>query len=113
MSPKSRPELVIRTAVAEDSPVCGQICYAAFSAISAAHGFPCDFPGTEATTGLLSMVFSSTGFYCVVAESEGRILGSNALDERSAIRGVGPILVVRRYLQRVHGATAVLRNYPM
>jgi len=39
------------------------------------------------------MMFSNPGFYCVVAESEGRIVGSNCLDERAAIAGVGPITV--------------------
>jgi len=47
-----------------------------FPAISAAHGFPCDFPGTEATTGLLSMVFSSTGFYCVVRKAKAGFWGA-------------------------------------
>jgi predicted N-acetyltransferase YhbS len=85
--------MVVRTATPEDSPVCGQICFDAFSTISAAHGFPCDFPGPEATTGVLSMMFSRSGFYCVVVESDGRIMGSNCLDERSVIRGVGPITI--------------------
>ena len=39
------------------------------------------------------MMFGHPGFYCVVAESRGRILGSNCLDERSAIAGVGPITI--------------------
>jgi predicted N-acetyltransferase YhbS len=39
------------------------------------------------------MMFSHPGFYCVVAESGGRILGSNCLDERSEIAGVGPITI--------------------
>jgi hypothetical protein len=39
------------------------------------------------------MMFSSPGFYCVVAEVDGRIVGSNCLDERSVIRGVGPITI--------------------
>jgi GNAT superfamily N-acetyltransferase len=90
---KGQPDVVVRTAVAEDSVVCGQICYAAFSTISAAHGFPCDFPGDEVTTGLLAMMFSSPDFYCVVAESDGRILGSNAQYERCVIRGIGPITI--------------------
>jgi predicted N-acetyltransferase YhbS len=84
---------VVRTATPEDSPVCGQICFDAFSAINAAHGFPCDFPRPEATAGLLSMMFASPDFYCVVAEGDGRIVGSNCLDERSVIRGVGPITI--------------------
>ena len=43
--------------------------------------------------GVLSMMFAHPGFYCVVAESGGQILGSNCLDERSAIAGVGPITI--------------------
>ena len=40
------------------------------------------------------MMFSHPGIYCVVAETDGRIVGSNFLDERSPIAGVGPITVV-------------------
>ncbi|WP_035356234.1 GNAT family N-acetyltransferase [Edaphobacter aggregans] len=93
MSLKSQPEVVVRAATPDDSSVCGQICYDAFSGINAAHGFPCDFPSAEVAAGLLSMMFSMPDFYCVVAEVEGRIVGSNCLDERSAIAGVGPITV--------------------
>jgi predicted N-acetyltransferase YhbS len=93
MSERKLPDVVIRTAKPEDSPVCGQICYDAFSTINAAHGFPCDFPSPEIAIGLISMLFSNPGFHCVVAEVDGRIMGSNALDERSVIRGVGPITI--------------------
>ncbi len=85
--------MMIRAAVPEDSSTCGRICYNAFSTLNRAHGFPPDFPGPEAAIGLLSMMFSSPGFYCVVAETEERIVGSNCLDERSAISGVGPLSV--------------------
>ena len=93
MPQKARPDIVVRTATPEDGLVAGPICFNAFSAISAAHGFPCDLPGPEAAIGLLSMMFSSPGFYCVVAEHDGRIVGSNCLDERSLIRGIGPITI--------------------
>ncbi|MGA7414710.1 MAG: GNAT family N-acetyltransferase [Bryobacteraceae bacterium] len=93
MSATSQPNVVIRVAAPEDSSACGQICYEAFSKVNSAHGFPCDFPGPEAATGVLSMMFSSPGFYCVVAEIEGRVVGSNCLDERSIVAGVGPITV--------------------
>jgi len=85
--------LIIRRATPEDAPVCGQICYEAFHKISSAHNFPPDVPSPEAGVGLLSMMFSHPGFYCVVAEQDGRIVGSNCLDERSSIAGVGPITV--------------------
>jgi predicted N-acetyltransferase YhbS len=90
---KTQPDIVIRLATPEDAAVCGRICYDAFSAISSAHGFPCDLPGPEAANGLISMMFSHPGLYCVVAEVDGRVIGSNILDERSVIGGVGPITI--------------------
>jgi predicted N-acetyltransferase YhbS len=93
MSSHVPTDIVIRQATPADGPVCGKICYDAFSAINAEHNFPCDFPGPEAAIGLMSSLFATPGFYCIVAEHEGRILGSNALDERSIIAGVGPITV--------------------
>ena len=93
MSPKTQPEVTVRIATPLDIPACGQICYNAFSTFNAAHGFPCDFPAPEAATGVISMMFSTPGFYCAVAESGGRVVGSNVLDERSVIYGVGPISI--------------------
>lgn len=87
------PRVVVRAATADDSAICGKICYEAFSKISSAHGFPCDLPGAGVAAGLLSMMFSHPGFSCVVAEADGRIVGSNCLDERSVIAGIGPITV--------------------
>jgi GNAT superfamily N-acetyltransferase len=85
--------VAVRKAQPEDAPTCGRICYEAFAKISTEHAFPPDFPSVEVATGVLSMMFSHPGFYCVVAESGGQILGSNCLDERSAIAGVGPITI--------------------
>jgi GNAT superfamily N-acetyltransferase len=93
-APAQSPTAVrIRRATPEDAEVSGRICYDAFSAISRQHGFPPDFPTPEVGIGLLGMLFSHPGFYCVVAESDARIVGSNCLDERSTIAGVGPITV--------------------
>jgi GNAT superfamily N-acetyltransferase len=87
------PSIAVRCAKPEDAPVCGRICFDAFYGISTNHGFPPDFPSPDVAVGLLSMMFSHPGFYCVVAESDGRIVGSNCLDERSATAGIGPITV--------------------
>lgn len=86
-------QLTIRCARPDDAAACGQICYQAFSAISREHNFPCDLPSAEVAVGFLSALFSTSGFFAVVAEREGRIVGSNCLDERSIIRGVGPITI--------------------
>jgi GNAT superfamily N-acetyltransferase len=93
VSTKAQPEVAIRVAKPADAEVCGPICYQAFAAISTTHGFPPDVPGPEAAAGLMSMMFSSPGFYCVVAEVDGRIVGSNCLDERALIAGIGPITI--------------------
>jgi predicted N-acetyltransferase YhbS len=83
----------IRLATPEDAPVAGHICFEAFRTISAYHNFPPDFPNADVAIGLLGALFSHPGFHCVVAEASGRIVGSNCLDERSTIAGVGPITV--------------------
>jgi GNAT superfamily N-acetyltransferase len=85
--------LMIRTATAADTAECGRIIHAAFAAIADQHNFPHDFPSAEVATRLASMLIAHPGFYGVVAEQDGRILGSNFLDERSPIAGVGPITV--------------------
>jgi GNAT superfamily N-acetyltransferase len=85
--------VVIRQASAADAEVCGRICFEAFTSLANRHNFPPDFPAPEVSIGVLSAMFSHPGFYCVVAEQDGKIIGSNCLDERSPIAGVGPITV--------------------
>jgi predicted N-acetyltransferase YhbS len=93
MSQKTQPTVVIRTASPADAPIAGQICYDAFATINSTHNFPPDIPSPEVATGLLSMMFSSPNCYAVVAESEGRVVGSNVLYEASTINGIGPITI--------------------
>jgi predicted N-acetyltransferase YhbS len=85
--------IVLRSGRPPDAAVCGPICFEAFKAINDEHDFPQDFPSAEVATGLLTMLLSNPGFYSVVAEKDGKIAGSNFLDERGPIAGVGPITV--------------------
>jgi predicted N-acetyltransferase YhbS len=85
--------VTIRRAQPEDAAAAGEICFQAFHKISSEHNFPPDIPDPRRGVGLLGSLFPHPGFYCVVAEADGRIVGSNCLDERSAIAGVGPITV--------------------
>jgi predicted N-acetyltransferase YhbS len=86
-------QATVRPARAADSQECGRICHDAFAAIAGRHGFPPDFPSVEIATALLSELIAHPGFFSVVAEQDGRIAGSNFLDERSLIFGVGPVTV--------------------
>jgi predicted N-acetyltransferase YhbS len=83
----------IRKARETDAEECGRIIHAAFAAIADQHNFPPDFPSAEVASGLASMFIAHPRFYGIVAEEDGRIVGSNFLDERSSIAGVGPIAV--------------------
>lgn len=91
--PSASDAVQIRKARTEDAQECGRICYEAFTQINLRHGFPPDFPGPDVAISVLSMMFSHPGFYAVVAELGGNTVGSNCLDERSRIAGVGPITV--------------------
>jgi hypothetical protein len=47
----------------------------------------------EVATGLVSMLLANPGFYGIVAEENGQIVGSNFAGHRSSIAGIGPISV--------------------
>ena len=120
MAPDRLPELAtnggtmtakLRMATPEDADVAGRICCDAFAAIAAQHNFPADFPAPEFSIGLLTMMTGHPGFYGVVAERDGEVVGSNFLDERNPIAGVGPITVdpvgaERRRRTPAHGGRA-------
>jgi GNAT superfamily N-acetyltransferase len=84
---------MIRRALPADAAVCGPICFEAFRTINAQHNYAPEIPSNEVAAGLLGMLFSHPGFYNLVAEVDGRVVGSNCLDERTPIAGVGPITV--------------------
>jgi ribosomal protein S18 acetylase RimI-like enzyme len=86
-------DLTLRAATVEDVPECGRICFDAFGAIADRHNFPRDFPSVDVAVGLMSYLISRPAYYGVVAERAGRIVGSNFMDERSTIAGIGPITV--------------------
>ena len=83
----------IRRATREDLDVCGEICYRAFGAIADQHNFAHEFPSEAVAKGMIGSMISNPGFYGIVAELNGRIAGSNFLDERAPIAGIGPISV--------------------
>jgi predicted N-acetyltransferase YhbS len=83
----------LRPATAEDARQCGEICYRAFRTIADEHNFPADFPSPELASTALSEFIAHPYIYGVVAELDGQIVGSNFIDERSIVAGIGPITV--------------------
>jgi predicted N-acetyltransferase YhbS len=76
-----------------DADACAQILFDAFGQFHDHHRFPRDFPVPEAAVAMIGMSIPHPAIWGVVAEIDGRIVGSNFLDERDPIRGVGPITV--------------------
>jgi GNAT superfamily N-acetyltransferase len=84
---------LLRKAEPTDARRCGTVCFDAFKAIHDQHDFPLEFPSADVLVEALGGLISHRGFYSVVAERDGVILGSNFLDKRNWIAGVGPITV--------------------
>jgi predicted N-acetyltransferase YhbS len=76
-----------------DRDEAARIVYDAFAGIHDHHRFARDFPTIEAAAQLTTGFIAHPSIYGVVAEIDGRIVGSNFLDERGPVRGVGPITV--------------------
>ena len=94
MSETQTAGLTLRAGRSEDAETCGFICYEAFKAIADQHNFPPDFPSSEVSGGLITSVLSrGDEIYSVVAEVDGRVVGSNFLWENGTIAGVGPITI--------------------
>jgi GNAT superfamily N-acetyltransferase len=85
--------LVLRKGRPADAAILGDICYHAFSTLANSHGFVPDIPDAKVATGIMTGLLAHDGFFNVVAELDGRIVGSNFLDERGPICGVGPITI--------------------
>lgn len=83
----------IRPVAPEDAESCGRIIYEAFKNIAERHNFRPDFPSADAGAQFANILISAPASFGVVAESEGRVIGSNFLSEWDEIRAVGPITI--------------------
>jgi len=83
----------VREAVDADWVEAGRICYEAFATLADRHGFPHDFPTVAAASEPIRWLINHPSVYSIVAEKDGRILGSNFMDERGTISAIGPISV--------------------
>jgi predicted N-acetyltransferase YhbS len=86
-------QISLRPGLPADVETCARIVFEAFGAIAAQHNFPSDVPSMEDGIDLMSTLLNHPGFFSVVAELDGKVVGSNFLDERCEIAGVGPITV--------------------
>jgi predicted N-acetyltransferase YhbS len=85
--------VILRQGTPADAAACGVICFEAFKSIASEHNFPPDFASAEIATRGIKMLLAHPEVYAVVAEEDGKVVGSNFLDERGPIGGIGPITV--------------------
>src|SRR5947209_15346635 len=86
-------DIHVRRATTDDVGDIARIVFEAFGGIAARHNFPPDFPSPDTAPRFIHAFLQHPAIFGVVAESGGRVVGSNFLDCRDAIAGVGPISV--------------------
>ena len=85
--------VTLRPTRAPDAVELGGILYRAFATLAERHNFPRDFPSPEIGAEVVALLIGHPGFYGVAAEEDGRLAGSNFIDLRSPVAGIGPISV--------------------
>jgi predicted N-acetyltransferase YhbS len=87
--------LVIRPIEQVDAETCGKIGYEAHKAISSAHGYPSEQPSEEFATGLIRRLLDNPNSWGVLAERQGKTLGSIFLHRfpPSPVAVIGPLTV--------------------
>jgi GNAT superfamily N-acetyltransferase len=86
-------DIRVRPATPDDAGACGGIIYEAFKGIAERHNFRPDFSSADAGAQLAHLFIADPSVFGVVAESRGRVVGSNFLSEWNTVRGVGPITI--------------------
>jgi predicted N-acetyltransferase YhbS len=87
--------LVIRPIEQNDAEGCGRIGYESHKAISTAHGYPSEQPSEEYGIGLIRSLLHNPNSWGVLAERQGKTLGSIFLHEfpPSPVAVIGPLTV--------------------
>jgi hypothetical protein len=87
--------LVIRPIEHNDAESCGNIGYEAHKAISSAHGYPSEQHSEEFGIGLINSLLDNPNSWGVLAERQGKTLGSIFLHEfpPSPVAVIGPLTV--------------------
>jgi GNAT superfamily N-acetyltransferase len=89
----SQENIELRAPELADAGECARVVYEAFGGIHDHHRFQRDFPTLKAAQRLTTTFIAHPSIWGIVAERQGRIVGSNFVDERGSIRGLGPITV--------------------
>jgi GNAT superfamily N-acetyltransferase len=86
---------MIRPIEHNDAEICGKIGYEAHKAISSTHGYPSEQPSVDYAVGLIRSLLGNPNSWGVLAERQGKILGSIFLHKfpPSPVAVIGPLTV--------------------
>src|ERR671915_899029 len=93
MTTQIAPPIQLRAIEPADGDEVARIVYEAFAGIHDHHRVERDFPTLAAAVELTTNFIAHPSIHGVVAEIDGRVVGSSFLDERGPVRGVGPITI--------------------
>jgi len=85
--------VTIRRARPSDAGACALIIHQAFDKVFSEHGFRYSSGSVSSIEAFVARLIGDSRVYGVVAELNRKIIGSNFLDERDSIRGLGPTTV--------------------
>lgn len=83
----------IRQATEADIDGCAQSMYVAFLTLDKRHHFPSYFTDLDHAKMAARILITNDNSYGLVAESDGRIVGSAFMNEKRPIRAIGPVSV--------------------
>jgi predicted N-acetyltransferase YhbS len=86
-------DIILRPGRPDDANACGVIVFEAFKSIASEHNFPLDIPSAEIGICLVTRMLLHPEFYSLIAEKDGKVVGSLFLDERGPIAAVDPLTV--------------------
>lgn len=87
--------IIVRPIDQNDAEICGKIGYEAHKVISSVHGYPSEQPSEEFGIGLIKTLLANPNSWGVLAEREGKTLGSVFLHKfpPSPVAVIGPLTV--------------------
>ena len=86
-------QVTIRPGTSDDAAACGQLLNETFGHLADSHGFEREFGSAQVAASWVAEILDHPSFCSWMAESGGRLVGCNFLDERTEFSGLGPVAI--------------------